>query len=222
MKKKTLFVVAAVVLLLVFVLGTLVYNSKRSDLPAQLAEGNRQHLVRMHSPALGKADAPVVIVEFIDPACETCAAFYPLVKQMMAANRDRIRLVLRYAPFHKGSDKVVAILEAARKQGKFWPVLEALLATQADWASQHTVQVALVWRHLEGLGLDLEQLRADMAAPEIAAVIAQDLEDARALKVTMTPEYFVNGRPLPSFGYEQLKKLVDDALRESAGKKPAT
>jgi hypothetical protein len=33
--------------------------------------------------------------------------------------------------------------------------------------------------------------------------------------VTQTPEYFVNGRPLPSFGFEQLKKLVDEALAAS-------
>ncbi len=132
MKQKTLFIVAASILLLVFVGGTLVYKSGKTEQAAQRAEQNGSVLVRMHSPTLGNADAPVVIVEFLDPACETCRAFYPLVKQMMAANPDKIRLVLRYAPFHTGSDKVVAVLEAARKQGKFWPALEALLAAQAD------------------------------------------------------------------------------------------
>ncbi len=212
MKQKTLFIVAAIVLLLVFLLGTLAYKSEKTDPSAQQAERNRALLVRMHSPTLGKADAPVVIVEFLDPACETCRAFYPLVKAMLAENPDRIRLVLRYAPFHNGSDQVVAVLEAARKQDKFWPALEALLATQADWAPHHTPQVALVWQQLEGLGLNLEQMRADVTAPEIASVIAQDLEDARALNVTKTPEFFVNGRPLPRFGYEPLKALVDEAL----------
>ncbi|MBI4291986.1 MAG: thioredoxin domain-containing protein [Betaproteobacteria bacterium] len=212
MKQKTLFIAAAAVLLLVFLLGTLAYKSRQSDQSAQLAERNREHLVRFHSPTIGKADAPVVIVEFLDPACETCRAFYPLVKKMMAENPDRIRLVLRYAPFHNGSDKVVAVLEAARKQGKFWPALEALLAAQADWAPRHTPQVALVWKHLEGLGLNIEQMRFDMVAPEIARLIANDLEDARVLNVTKTPEFFVNGKPLPSFGYEPLKALVDEAL----------
>ena len=215
MKQKTLFIVSAVVLLLVFIVGTLLYTARKEDQAAQRADANRAALVRMHSPTLGKPDAPVVIVEFLDPACETCRAFYPLVKQMMAANPDRIRLVLRYAPFHTGSDKVVAVLEAARKQGKFWPALEALLAAQADWASSHTSQVALVWKHLEGLGLNLEQMKADMNAPEIADVITQDLADARFLKVTKTPEFFVNRMPLPSFGYEQLKKLVDNALKDT-------
>lgn len=55
-------------------------------------------------------------------------------------------------------------------------------------------------------------MQLDMTAPQIADMIAQDLNDARALNVSKTPEYFVNGRPPPSFGYDQLKRLVDSAL----------
>jgi protein-disulfide isomerase len=43
--------------------------------------------------------------------------------------------------------------------------------------------------------------------------IEQELKDAKALKVTQTPEYFVNGRPLPSFGLEQLQTLVMEEVR---------
>ncbi|MEI6720719.1 MAG: thioredoxin domain-containing protein [Betaproteobacteria bacterium] len=211
--RKPLLFAAGAVLLLAFVLGTLLLKSEKA--PPEPTARNSANLVRMHSPTLGNADAPVVIVEFLDPACETCKAFYPVVKKLMQDNPGRIRLVLRYAPFHKGSDKVVAMLEGARKQGKFWPALEALLATQADWAPHHTAQADLAWRHLEGLGLDLAQVRADMASPGVAQVIAQDLADSRALDVTMTPEFFVNGQPLPSFGYEQLRKQVDAALAAS-------
>jgi len=216
MKQKTLFIAAAAVLALAFLGATLLYKNEKAAPTAQPAVAPAVNLVRMHSPAIGRADAPVVIVEFFDPACETCSAFYPKVKQILAANPDRIRLVLRYAPFHNGSDKVVAILEAARKQDRFWQALEALLASQAQWSPNHTPQVDLVWKQLQGLGLNFEQLQFDLTAPEIASVIAQDLEDARTLNVTKTPEYFVNGRPLPSFGFAQLKKLVDDALATSA------
>lgn len=211
--RKALLLAVGASLLMAFVLGTLLLKSEK--VPLEPAARNSANLVRMHSPTLGNADAPVVIVEFLDPACETCKSFYPVVKKMIADNPGRIRLVLRYAPFHKGSDKVVAMLEGARKQGKFWPALEALLATQADWAPHHTAQPDLAWRHLEGLGLDLAQVRADMASPGVAQVIAQDLADSRALDVTMTPEFFVNGQPLPSFGYEQLRKQVDAALAAS-------
>ena len=215
MKKSTLIIVAVVALLLAFVIGTLLHNTKKEESASRLPEVDRAALIRMHSPSLGKLDAPVVIVEFFDPACETCRAFYPLVKEIMAANPDKIRLVLRYTPFHKGSDQVVAVLEAARKQGKFWPALEALLGAQAAWTQHHTANVDLVWKHLEGLGLDLEKMRADMRAPEIAKLIAQDIADAQTLGVTQTPGFFVNGKPLVDFGIKQLKQLTDDALKET-------
>lgn len=215
MKQKTIFVAAAILLMVGFVAGVLFYNSQQEQAANQRAEANRASLVRMHSPSLGKADAPVVIVEFLDPACETCREFYPMVKQLMATHPDKIRLVLRYAPFHTGSDKVVGLLEAARRQGKFWVALESLLANQAAWTEHHTANADRAWKHLEGIGLNMEQLAFDVTAPDTATVIGQDLADARTLNVTKTPEFFVNGRPLPSFGFAQLQELVDQALAET-------
>ncbi|MHC5066810.1 MAG: DsbA family protein, partial [Planctomycetota bacterium] len=153
--------------------------------------------------------------EFLDPACETCAIFYPAVKQLMAANPGQIRLVLRWAPFHEGSRDVVALLEAARKQDQFWPALETLLASQRAWTANHQANVEAAWRQLGSLGLDRDQVVADMGASEVQQLIAQDLADAATMNVTMTPEYFVNGRPLPSFGWEQLQQLVNEALAEA-------
>lgn len=215
MKRKTLFAGAAAVLVLAFVVGALVYNSHEADRATGAAGRNQAALTRFHAPTTGAAQAKVHIVEFLDPACETCAAFYPFVKRMMAANPDRIKLSIRYAPFHPGSDQVVAALEAARKQGKYWEALQTLLATQAQWAPNHTARVDLAWQPLARAGVDVEQARIDMGSPEIARIIAQDVEDARNLNVTKTPEYFVNGKPMPSFGYPQLQKLVEDALREA-------
>lgn len=191
------------------------YFANQSAGVAQAVAVDRTALMRAHSPSLGKADAPVVIVEFFDPACETCSTFYPLVKQLMARHPDRIRLVMRYAPFHKGSDKVVAVLEAARRQGKFWPALEALLQNQKDWVANHTAKPDLIWAPLHGVGLNMEQLAIDMTAPDLKQAVAQDLADANTLGVSQTPEYFVNGRPLPSFGFEQLQQLVDEELAKT-------
>ncbi len=215
MKQKTLFAGAAAVLVLAFVVGALLYNSQQADRATGAASQNQAALTRFHSPTTGAAQAKVHIVEFLDPACETCAAFYPFVKRMMAAHPDRIKLSIRYAPFHPGSDQVVAALEAARKQGKYWEALQTLLATQAQWAPNHTARVDLAWQPLARAGVDVEQARNDMGSPEIARIIAQDVEDARTLNVTKTPEYFVNGKPMPSFGYQQLQRLVDDALAQA-------
>lgn len=217
MQKKTLYTTTIALLL-----GLLLFAGWRYFSAPETASTtiDRTALVRSHSPMEGSASAPVVIVEFFDPACGTCRDFYPMVKRLMAEHPGRIRLVMRYAPFHKGSDKVVAVLAAAHRQGRFWPALEALLDSQDDWASNHTAKVDLTWKYLGKTGLNLEQLAFDVTAPDLKQAIDQDLQDANTLGVTQTPEYFVNGRPLPTFGFDQLRQLVNEELAtaQRAGK----
>ena len=210
---KKLMVAGGALLFLALVIGVLLRSVEKAPAPAAAADPSV--LARFHSPSLGDANARVHIVEFLDPACETCREFHPFVKQMMDANPGRIRLSIRYAPFHKGSEDIVRLLEAAKKQGKFWQTLEALYAAQPRWAVDHVARLDLAWRAVEGLGLDLDRLKRDMAAPELTHVIRQDIEDAVKLNVTKTPEFFVNGRPMPSFGYEELEALVREALRDA-------
>jgi protein-disulfide isomerase len=212
MKQKTVLITAIVLLVAVFAGAAQLYRSQQEQQAAQRAAQTKETLVRFHSPSIGNAAARVHIVEFLDPACGTCAAFYPLVKKMMAAYPADIRLSVRYAPFHQGSDEVVKMLEASRKQGKYWQALEAVLASQPAWVQNHQANVDMVWPHLARAGLDTERIKSDMQSSEIARLISQDVQVARTLKVTKTPEYFVNGRPLPSFGYEQLRTLVEDEL----------
>jgi protein-disulfide isomerase len=220
MKQKTIFLAAIVLFAALFAAAVQMYRSQQAQQAEQRAAQNMQLLARSHAPSLGPASARVHIVEFLDPACETCAAFYPLVKKMMAANPADIRLTVRYAPFHQGSDQVVMALEASRKQGKYWQALEALLGFQGAWVQNHRARPDLIWPPLARAGLDVERLKADMQAPEIARVVAQDVADAKALNVTKTPEYFVNGRPLPSFGFEQLRDLVQEQLLSAPPPKP--
>lgn len=225
MNAKSSLYLGAVLLLVAFVAGALVYQSRPAERakpaaapPAQdrpRAGADPALLVRFHSPSFGEAGARVHIVEFFDPACGTCRAFYPFVKQLMAAHPGRIRLSIRYTPFHKGADQIVRALEAARRQGKYEEALEALLAAQSQWTVNHVARLDLAWPSLEGLGLQMDRLKQDMAAPELGSLIQQDLQDAVALNVTQTPEFFVNGRPLPSFGYDELQRLVEQALREA-------
>jgi protein-disulfide isomerase len=211
---RTLLLVGSAVLLGMAVLaGTLLYFTGKSPQSVQAGERRQAGLVQFYSPTQGNPQARVHIVEFLDPACETCASFYPYVKQIMAANPDRVRLTVRLVPFHKGSDYVVKVLDAARKQGKFWPALEALLANQSYWTRNHTVQEEYVWKPLEALGLNMEQMKVDMNSPDATRRMEQEIQDARTLKVTQTPEYFVNGRPLPSFGLEELQALVREEVQ---------
>lgn len=214
MSTKLLFAVTALLLVAVFAVAVLVERGGRAPAARPAAGADPNVLVRPGAPSLGRADAKVTLVEFLDPACETCAVFYPEVKRMLAANPERLRLVMRHVPFHDGSEAVVRMLEAARLQDRYWPALEALLAAQDKWVANHRVQADAVLPLLALAGLDVERLKVDMQRDEVRARVAQDLADAKALRVAKTPEYFVNGKPLPSFGLEQLKALVDQALRQ--------
>ena len=208
-----IFVGAVVVLLLAFAGAALFYKGEKAQTAQTTVAKNQPALASEQSPTFGSPDAKVHIVEFFDPACETCAAFFPHVKNMMLANPDKIRLSLRHVTFHKGSEHAVKVLEAARSQGKYLPTLEALYASQEQWAVNHEVRADLVWNALGRVGLDLERLRKDIGGADIAQRMERDMADARALGVTKTPEFFVNGRPLPKFGLEELQSLVKAELR---------
>jgi protein-disulfide isomerase len=212
MKQKSFFIAVLAVLILGFAGGTFWYKKQQAEQAAQRTAQNMAALERADAPSFGNPSAPVHIVEFFDPACGTCREFYPLVKAMMKLHPDKIRLSMRYAPFHPGSEAVVKILEASRQQGKFEATLEALFASQDSWVQNHSANVQLIGPALATLGMDMAKLQMDASAPEVSHMIARDMQDAQTMNVTMTPEYFVNGKPLPQFGFEELKALVDEAL----------
>ena len=212
MNKKYIVFFSGLFLFLLFVLGGFFYKNQQAKKLDFLAQDQVELFVRPHSPTLGNAEAKVYLVEFMDPACETCSAFSPFVKKLLADNPGKIKLVLRYAPFHDGADYFVRILEAAKKQGKYWETLDVMYQSQPYWASHHNPQPQLVWHFLPSAGLNLEQLNNDMNDPAIGQIIAQDLADAKTLNVTKTPGFFVNGKPLVTFGYQQLLQLVEAEL----------
>lgn len=208
MNRKVLFIGTVVVLLASFIIGAALYDRSRQQSQGALAGASAAVFSRSHPPTLGSEQAKVHIVEFLDPACETCAQFYPHVKALLRENPGRIRVSIRHIPLHPGSAEIVQALEASRKQGRYWQTLEALFANQGQWVQNHVASIDRAWPVLAASGLNVDQLRTDMNDPDVARNMGTDREDAQALKVTMTPEYFVNGRPLPSFGLQQLRDLV--------------
>lgn len=209
MKRQQIVITAAVGLVLAFAVASYVYTTQQAERVEKLATAIDSPLERPHSQSSGPADARVVMVEFFDPACEACRAFDPYVKSLLAEHPDRVRLVLRYAPFHQGSDTMVKILEASKRQGKFWEALQVMYESQPAWASHHRPEPDKIWEYLPWAGVDVERIKREMHDPAFLKIIEQDLADGRSLGVRKTPSFFVNGKPLVSFGYAQLKSLLD-------------
>lgn len=206
-KKMTIFTVL-VIIVIAFLFGMNKYQRGVQESQEQKATEQDSRLVRMHSPVFGPQNARVTIVEFFDPACEACRAFYPFVKDLLSKYPNDVRLVLRYAPFHQGSSEVVKVLDAAKRQGKLLPVLEAVLQAQPQWAAHGTPNLDIAYKAAEAAGLDLQKALADAQKPQAEAMLKQEVEDLTSLEVKRTPTFFVNGRTLGSFGPEQLAALV--------------
>lgn len=215
MNRKRLVFATAAAVVVAFGAGAVIYRQQADQTAAQALQAHQAALVRPHSPVWGNPSAKVTIVEFFDPACGTCKVFYPIVKSMVNGSGGQVRVVVRYAPLHKGSDEVVRILEAARLQGKYWEALERTLAEQAYWAPNHVAQPELVWQAITDLGIDIEKARAAAHSPAVDQVLRQDTADMATLKVDKTPGFFVNGQPLVQFGVQQLKDLVERELKKA-------
>ena len=176
---------------------------------AAVPPAQAEALLRPHSPILGPEEAPVTIVEFFDPACEACRAFYPVVKDIMAEHGDAVRVAIRYTPFHgEASEEAIRVLEAARMQGVYEPVLEAVLREQPRWASHGAPEAGLILEIAAGAGLDAEAARTQMLAPDVVAILNQDRADVEAVGIRGTPTFFVNGKPVDPFGEAELRALV--------------
>ena len=217
MKKPTIVIASALAIALVFGGGAYYYKAQQAQDISKLAGADESVFVRAASPSMGAESAKVQLVEFFDPACETCRAFYPLVKKIVDGQEGKVQLVVRYLPLHKGSDVAVRILEAARQQNLFWPVTEATLRAQPMWASHGNPEPEHIWEFLGPTGLDIPRAREDARSPAAQAALDQDIAAAVALKVTKTPGFYVNGRPLTEFGPEQLKALVATEVLRAYG-----
>lgn len=209
MKNKLLIVGSIILTLLtIFMIAVKLYRNSEAEKTSFLTQENAKILMREYSPRLGAENPQVYLVEFLDPECESCREFYPIVKGLMSEFEGKIQLIIRYAPFHPNSIMAIRILEAARIQNRYWETLELLFQYQPQWGSHHHPQPELLWNYLPQLNLDLEKLRADMATSQLDILIEQEINDANLLEVRATPTFFVNGKPLINFGRDELRNLI--------------
>jgi protein-disulfide isomerase len=211
-KQKGLMIVVLLAVAAAFYFGASWYRNKEVEQTDIATSQNAERLVRPYSPSKGPEAAKVTVVEFYDPECEACARFSTSVKQIMSEFDGKVRFVARYMPFHKNSVYAASVLEAARKQGKYWEAMELAFEKQPEWASHEAPRPELLVPIMLTLGLNGEQLKSSMEDAEIKSRIQQDQMDGAALGVRATPTFFVNGKVLPKLGYPELRAAIQAAL----------
>ena len=160
------------------------------------------------APADGPADAPVTIVYWSDYACGYCYRVQSTLDTLNRMYPGQLRWVHRTLPLDEDETVGAEAALAAAAQGQFRPMNDRLyaLAGHVDRAA-----VELLAREL---GLDMVRFRADLDTRAYRAQITSDTADARALGVSGTPTFFVNGRPV--HGAQGLKVFVDVVDEELA------
>lgn len=144
-------------------------------------------------PALGPADARVVLVEFTDFACAHCRRFHervwPKIKERYV-DSGRIRHVALHLALEKGDAHAqpLAAAHAALAQGGYWAMREQLFSHAK--ALPKVIYDTLATR----AGLDVRAFSAALRSPETAAAIAADRAEAAALGITTTPFFLVRVR----------------------------
>lgn len=213
---KTNLIIASVCFVLLFAIGAFTYKDAITKSINSLSKTQNELFVRNYSPTLGPIDAKITLVEFLDPECESCRRFYPFVKEILKDNPGKIKLVVRYAPFHKNAKFIIKALEATRAQGKYWESLSILFKYQPYWADHHNPKPELIWSFLPQVGVDVEKAKLHMKDnnEKLSKMIEQEIADGETLSVRATPTFFVNGKPLIKFGYQQLKDAIEAELKK--------
>ena len=170
---------------------------------------NQEQLFRdPDAPVLGNPAGDVTLVEFFDYRCPYCKQVAPSLAQLLKEDGN-LKLVLKEFPI-LGPDSVVAARAAlaAHAQGKYAAMHTALLRHRGAFDD------AVIARIAADAGLDTARLKADMAKPEIEAMIDRNKSLARALALTGTPAFIVGEHVVPgAVDLDSLRLLVADARK---------
>lgn len=168
------------------------------------------------SPIRGAADAPITIVEFLDYRCGFCKRVHHTVNQLIEDD-PRVRVIYKDFPI-LGPDSVVAAKAAlaAQKQGKYFDLQDRFLALKGPLPEARVYAVA------EENGLDIDKLKADMALPEIQAIIDRNMALGRGLNIRGTPTFIVGDRLVPgAVDLPRLKQIVEQVSQDQASAAPS-
>ena len=146
---------------------------------------------------IGDPKAKVVIVEYSDFQCPTCAHVEPAIRQFLDIYKGKIRLIYKYFPLkmHPNAMPAARAADCAADQKQFWPYHDRLFATQPSWAPLTDATTSFMATAQE-LKLDMPKFSACYADPSRPAVIALDAKEAEERHVNATPTFFVGDERL--------------------------
>ena len=164
-----------------------------------------------HSSLQGKKDAKVTIVEFSDFQCPFSQRFHPVVPEVLKAYPNDVNYVLKNFPlqFHQQARPAVKASLAAREQGKYWEMVEALFQSRGNLTEDNFKESA------KQLGLNVEKFMKDYKEKdaEWEKIIQEDLSTGANAAVGGTPTFYINGKKTMARDLASFKQEVDKILK---------
>lgn len=171
---------------------------------------------------LGRADAPVKIIEFSDFECPYCAQFAtvtePDVRERLVETGQASFTYYDYPlPMHANTWPASHAAACAEEQGKFWEMHGRIFAGQNDWNTQATSNPKRVFQgYASEIGLDGAKWEQCFDAERYRRNIEANIAEGNRRRITGTPTFFVNDRKFEGIDYDRLKALVDSARTDAA------
>ncbi len=192
---------------------------EKKRLEAQLAEPLAPAL-DPGRPALGKADAPSLVVVYSDFQCPYCAQGAKTLRAFEKAHQGDVRVVFKHMPGHKLSLPAAVYFEAIGMQDpqKAFAFHDRLFERQDEMDSKGEALFKEIARQT---GCDMNRLSKDMKDKAIIARIEADLAEAQRFGITGTPTFVINGVVVPgAVPLEDLDKVYA-LTRKNADQKSA-
>jgi protein-disulfide isomerase len=186
-------------------------KEQAEKLKVAIAENAAEIYREPDAAVAGNPDGDITVVEFFDYNCGYCKRGLGDIVKLVESDPN-VRVVFKELPIlSKGSEEAARVALAAKKQGKYWEVHRALLQARGHMNEAAALRLA------EKEGVDMEQLKADMASPEVAAEVAKSEELAKKMGVNGTPHFLVGDRAIPGAPedlYQQLARHVEELRKE--------
>jgi len=160
----------------------------------------------------GKADAPVVIVEYASMTCSHCAAFhndvFPTLKKDFI-DTGKVKFILREFPL---DERAAAAFMLARSLGdKRDAAVDFLFAQQRNWAFTETPFESLA-NVVKQLGVGQAKFEETLKDEKLQQAIYAVAEQGQKFGVNATPTFFINGVKFDGrMEVAALPKIIDDA-----------
>lgn len=162
----------------------------------------------------GTVGGKVTLVEFGDLQCPACAAYEPIVREVIAANAGTLQFVFKHFPLtqiHQNALLAAKASEAAGLQGRFWEMHDMMYDKQGEWSGNLNARDIFIG-YATALGLDVAKFTEDLNNDSIQEKILAEYKEGSALGVRGTPTFFINGKMIENPGsLEAFNQLIKDA-----------